>query len=91
LRLHRNQHEIHRELKMKPQQAWNLALKEKRSVLRPVPKCPWWPFVWSLRTNIKVGPDGRVPVGSQRLRVEPAPGSHILISTGFEASGTERK
>src|ERR1035441_914035 len=51
LRLHRNQHEIHRELKMKPQQAWNLALKEKRSVLRPVPNCPWWPFVWSLRTN----------------------------------------
>ena len=45
---------------MKPQQAWNLAQKEKRTVLRPVPRCPWWPFVWSLRTPIKVGPDGRV-------------------------------
>jgi hypothetical protein len=80
LRLHRNQHEIHRELKMKPQQAWNLALKEKRSVLRPVPNCPWWPFVWSLRTNIKVGPDGRVPVGSHGLRVEAAPGSKVILA-----------
>lgn len=80
LRLHRNQHEIHRELKMKPQQAWNLALKEKRSVLRPVPNCPWWPFVWSLRTNIKVGPDGRVPIGSQCLRVEAAPGCKVILA-----------
>ena len=70
LRRHRNQHEVHRELQMKPQQAWNLAQKEKRSVLRPVPRCSWWPFVWSLRTPIKVGPDGRVPVGSQLFRVE---------------------
>ena len=80
LRLHRNQHEIHRELKMKPQQAWNLALKEKRSVLRPVPNCPGWPFVWSLRTNIKVGPDGRVPIGSQCLRVEAAPGCKVILA-----------
>lgn len=79
LRIHRNQHEIHRELKMKPQQAWNLALKQKRSVLRPVPNCPWWPFVWSLRTNIRVGPDGRVPIGSQLLRLEAAPGSKAIL------------
>jgi len=79
LRLHRNQHEVHRELKMKPQQAWNLALKEKRSVLLPVPNCPWWPFVWSLRSNIKVGTDGRVPIGSQLLRVDVAPGSKAVL------------
>lgn len=79
LRLHRNQHEIHRELKMKPQQAWNLALKEKRSVLRPVPKCPWWPFVWSQRTHVKVGPDGRLPIGSQSLRVDAPPGSKLVL------------
>jgi hypothetical protein len=79
LRLHRNQHEIHRELKMKPQQAWNLAHKEKRSALRPVPKCPWWPFVWSQRTPIKVGPDGRVPIGSHLLRVEAPPGSKAIL------------
>lgn len=79
LRLHRNQHEVHRELKMTPQQAWDLALKEKRSVLRPKPNCPWWPFVWSQRTQIRVGPDGRVPIGSQLLRVKAAPGSKAVL------------
>ena len=79
LRLHRNQHEVHRELQMKPQQAWNLALKEKRSQLRPVPRCPWWPFVWSIRTPIKVGPDGRVPIGTQRLRVQARPGTKLIL------------
>jgi transposase InsO family protein len=81
LRRHRNHHEVHRELKMTPQRAWELAHKENRSVLRPKPNCPWWPFVWSLRTPIRVGPDGRVPVGSQLLRVEAAPGSKALLCT----------
>jgi hypothetical protein len=79
LRLHRNQHEIHRELHMKPQRAWNLAQKEKRSVLRPVPRCYWWPFVWSVRTPIKVGPDGRVPVGTQLFRVEAPPATKLIL------------
>ena len=79
LRRHRNQHEIHRELKMTPQKAWDLALKEKRSVLRPKPNCPWWPFVWSARTQIRVGADGRIPIGSQLLRVEAAPGSKVIL------------
>ena len=79
LRLHRNQHEVHRELKMTPQKAWDLALKEKRSVLRPKPNCPWWPFVWSQRIQIRVGPDGRVPIGSQLLRVKAAPGSKATL------------
>ena len=79
LRLHRNQHEIHRELQMKPQQAWARAQKEKRSVLRPAPRCSWWPFVWSVRTPIKVGPDGRVPVGSQLFRVEAPPATKLIL------------
>jgi hypothetical protein len=79
LRLHRNQHEVHRELKMTPSKAWNLALQEKRSVLRPKPNCPWWPFVWSQRTQIKVGPEGRVPIGSQLLRVKAPPGSKVIL------------
>jgi hypothetical protein len=79
LRLHHNQHEVHRELKMKPQQAWDQALKEKRSALRPVQECPWWPFVWSLRTNIKVGSDGRIPIGSQSLRVDAPPGANAVL------------
>ena len=79
LRLHRNQHEIHRELRMKPQRAWNLARQEKRSVLRPVPRCSWWPFVWSVRIPVRVGPDGRVPVGSQHFRVQARPGAKLVL------------
>lgn len=79
LRRHRNRQEVHRELQMTPQKAWDLALKEKRSVLRPKPNCPWWPFVWSLRTGIKVGSDGRVPIGSQLLRVHAVPGSKVIL------------
>jgi hypothetical protein len=79
LRLHRNEHEIHRELRMIPQQAWEMAKKEKRSVLRPVPRCPWWPYVWSVRTSIKIGSDGRVPIGAQRLRIERPPGTKVVL------------
>jgi hypothetical protein len=75
LRAHRNAHEIHRELRQTPQQAWAQAKREKRSALRPVPSCPWWDYVWSMRTSIKVGTDGRVPVGIQRLRIEKPPGT----------------
>jgi hypothetical protein len=79
LRLHRNLHETHRELRMTPQQAWDRAQKEKRSVLRPAPRCPWWPYVWSVRTNLKVGSDGRVPIGPQRFSVEHARGAKVIL------------
>jgi hypothetical protein len=79
LRLHRNHHEVHRELQMKPAHAWKLALKEKRSVLRPVPACPWWPFVWSLRTPIRVAADGRIPLGAQSVRVQAQPGAKLIL------------
>jgi hypothetical protein len=79
LRLHHNAHEFHRELRMIPQHAWELAKKEKRSVLRPAPRCPWWPYVWSVRTTIKVGSDGRVPIAGQRLRVELPTGAKVVL------------
>ena len=79
LRLHRNAQEIHRELRMTPERAWELAKKENRSVLRPAPRCPWWPYVWSVRTALRVGSDGRVPIGTQRLRVERPPGAKIVL------------
>jgi hypothetical protein len=79
LRCHRNEHEIHRELQMTPNRAWDKARAEGRSVLRPVPRCPWWPYVWSLRVWIRVGSDGRVPIGTQRLRVNSSVGSRLLL------------
>jgi hypothetical protein len=78
LRRHRNAHEVHRELGATPNAAARRAQREKRNALRPVPRCPWWPYVWSLRTQFKVAPDGRVPVGTQRLRVGVSPGTHVV-------------
>jgi hypothetical protein len=78
LRRHRNAHEIHRELGRTPNAAARLAQRENRSVLRPVPRCPWWPYIWSLRTTFKVDPDGRVPVGTQRLRINARPGTRLV-------------
>ena len=79
LRQHHNAKERHRELRQTPQQAWHAAQKEKRSVLRPVSAGPWWTYVWSLRTAVRVGDDGRVPIGSARVRIEKPPGTKALL------------
>lgn len=78
LRQHRNRHEVHRELGMTAQAAWDLARKQKRSVLRPVPRCPWWPYVWSQRMVRKAGVDGRVSVGADSIRLEVASGTRVI-------------
>ncbi len=75
---HANQHEIHRELGTTPYAARKQALAEKRSVLRPAPKCPWWPYVWSQQTRIRVGDDGKVPVGTQRQPIDAPPRSKVI-------------
>jgi hypothetical protein len=79
LRRHHNTSEIHRELKMPAQQAWDLARQQKRSVLRPKPDCPWWPFVWSLRTSVYVKPQGLVSIGSDSVRIEASPGARVVL------------
>jgi len=79
LRQHRNRHEPHRELGMTAQAAWDQARREKRNVLRPAPRCPWWPYVWSQRIPVRVGEDGRVAVGGQRVRLEVAPGTRVIL------------
>jgi transposase InsO family protein len=75
---HVNRHEIHRELGVTPLAAKQQALTQKRSVLRPTPNCPWWPFVWSQQTTVRVGDDGKVPVGSQRHTIDAAPRSKVI-------------
>jgi hypothetical protein len=75
---HANQHEIHRELGITPHAARQQAITEKRSVLRPAPACPWWPFVWSLQNRVRVGDDGKVPIGSQRQSVDAPPRSTLI-------------
>lgn len=78
LRRHRNAREIHRELGRAPDEAARRAKRKHQNVLRPAPNCPWWPFIWSVRTPIAVGPDGRVPVGVERLRIARPPGAKII-------------
>jgi hypothetical protein len=75
---HVNQNEVHRELGTTPHLARERALAEKRSAIRPVPACPWWPFVWSQQTRVRVDDDGKVPVGTQRLRLEAPPRSTVI-------------
>jgi hypothetical protein len=75
---HANEHEIHRELGTTPQAAFNQALAEKRSALRLAPACLWWPYVWSQQTRVRVGDDGKVPVGPHRLAIAASPRSTVL-------------
>ena len=78
IRLHHNVHEKHREIGSTPQAAWELARREKRSVLRPAPRCPWWPYVSSQRSPTRVESDGRIAFGGQRLRIDKPPGTKIV-------------
>lgn len=73
LRIHHNQHEIHRELNLTPQKAWDEAKRQKRCVLRPKPACSWWQYIWTVRTRVRVDIDRRVPAGSQRIRINLPP------------------
>jgi len=70
LREHHNRAEVHRELQCTPWSAWTTAKREKRSVLRPCPRDPWWRYIWSVRTEVKVDFERTVPAGVQRLRLE---------------------
>jgi hypothetical protein len=75
---HANQHEIHRELGQTPNAAHQQALAQKRSVIRSAPSCPWWPYVWSQQTRIRVGDDGKVPVAAQRHAIDATPRSYVI-------------
>ena len=78
LRHHRNAREIHREIGRTPEAAARRARQKKQNILRPAPRCPWWAYVWSVRTPITVGPDGRVPAGLERLRIARPAGTKII-------------
>ena len=78
LRTHHNRAERHRELGTTPQRVWQQAKREGRFALRAAPACPWWPYVFSQRTSVRVDPEGRVGVGSQRLRIEQPPGRRAI-------------
>ena len=79
LAAHRNVHETHRELGMPPQQAWDLALAQGRSKLRPFPRDAWWPFVWSVWYKKRVGKGGRVFHADLFLPTSLAEGERVVL------------
>jgi hypothetical protein len=78
----RNAKEEHREIGMTPQAAWDNALAEGRSKLRPCPlNDPWWPYIWSTWFPTVIGARGYVelphPVG--RVPTQGVPGKRATI------------
>lgn len=74
---HASHHEIHRELGTTAHAAHQAALARKHTSIRPAPACPWWRFIWSLRTTVRVGDDGKVPVRNLRLSIDAPPRSKV--------------
>lgn len=53
-------------------------------IIRPAPACPWWRLVWSLRSSVLVGDDGKVPVRSLRLSIDSPPRSRVVKCQLFD-------
>ena len=79
LREHRNRHEKHRELKMYPQVACDEAIAQGRTKLRPVPREPWWNYVWSTWNNIVIAQGGYVYYKNERLPTRAEPGTKAIL------------
>lgn len=59
---YRNNFEVHREIRMTPRTAWDKALNEGRSKIRPIPEDGWWELVWSQWSGVVIGPGGKAVV-----------------------------
>jgi transposase InsO family protein len=79
LREHRNRRERHREIRMVPQEAWDRATEEKRNKLRPVPKDPWWNYVWSSWYSVTAMPGGRVHFRTDCFPTQAPAGTRAVL------------
>ena len=79
LRHHRNRRERHRELGMTPQSAWDEAMAQGRTKLRPVPKDPWWNYVWSMWHPVTIAIGGRVHFRQETFPTQGRPGSRAVL------------
>lgn len=86
LREHRNRRERHRELGMTPQAAWDEATAQGRNKLRPVPKEPWWNYVWSLWHSVTIAVGGRVHFGQQTFPTQGVPGTRAVLCEHLDGS-----
>ena len=88
LRKHRNRRERHRELGMTPQTAWDLALEQGRTKLRPVPKEPWWNYVWSLWHAVTIPVGGRVLFRQDTFPTQGVPGTRAVLCEHLDGTGS---
>lgn len=77
LREHHNSEELHRELDMTPQRAWNRARRAGRNALRPCKPDAWWHYIWSEHSRVQVAADSTVPIGTERCKVPAKPRSWL--------------
>jgi len=86
LREHRNGRERHRELGMTPQVAWDQAMAQGRNKLRPIPKEPWWNYVWSLWHPVTISVGGRVYFGQYTFPTQGIPGTRAVLCEHLDGS-----
>lgn len=85
---YRNDKEVHREIGMTAQAAWDLAISEGRNKLRPTPHGGWWELAWVTPAQIEIGPRGRAIVGDQCFPTECARGTRAWLYSHFNGSFT---
>lgn len=76
---YRNDFETHRELRMTPRQAWDLAVAQGRNKLRAIPSDGWWDLVWAEWSRATVGSRGRVYVDDKFCPTECANGTKVWL------------
>lgn len=64
---------------MTPREAWNTAVREGRSKLRPVPKEPWWQYVWVNWYKVKVAQGGYVFFRNERFPTRMPTGTRAFL------------
>ena len=86
MRIHRNENETHREISDTPLNVWNQSIRQHHTKLRPVPKDPWWKYVWSDWISATVGPKGKVAFGNLSLPTQAKNGTRVWICVHVDNS-----
>lgn len=83
---HRNGFEMHRDIGMRPKDAWDRAIEAGHNKLRAIPDDGWWELVWSVWSGIQVGPRGRVNVDNHVCPTECANGTWVYLCRHVDGS-----
>jgi hypothetical protein len=86
LREHRDRRERHRELGMTPQTAWDEVVTQGRNKLRPVPREPWWHYVWSMWHPVTIAAGGRVHFRPDVFPTQGSAGPRAVLCEHLDAA-----